>query len=369
MAAGPLPAPCSARMQSRVEPTLVAGIDPFAFRLRGTLALPLLDETPLNPRHSSTVSMMWPISPRVETCGSSPVLWPDGSAMIETLDPAYTRAEAGSMSYRSIRFIASFLAFVALWAGAGVLGPVIATQRAAAPQQTAALAHRESGPETYIISFGLFGDQSVFESEARGAAGILREAFRTKTAPIISFNRKRGGAASGETLAAALRTAGAAMNPDRDVLVVMLTSHGSPEGLDIVAGNMKETLTPLDLHNMLDASGARYRVVIISACYSGIFVPLLADARTLVITAAAANRPSFGCEDGALWTYFGDAFFNRALRKAPNLEAAFDTARRLVKTREQREGFEPSHPQIAGGAEVLALLSRRDRLARSSLRQ
>jgi hypothetical protein len=42
-----------------------------------------------------------------------------------------------------------------------------------------------------------------------------------------------------------------------------------------------------------------------------VFVPALADARTLVITAAAADRPSFGCEDGATWTYFGDAFFGR----------------------------------------------------------
>ena len=46
-------------------------------------------------------------------------------------------------------------------------------------------------------------------------------------------------------------------------------------------------------------SGARYRIVIISACYSGAFTPVLANISTLVITAAAADRPSFGCEDGA----------------------------------------------------------------------
>ena len=55
---------------------------------------------------------------------------------------------------------------------------------------------------------------------------------------------------------------------------------------------------------------------------------------------------------------FGDAFFNRALRTAPSLEAAFDQARRLVTAREKREGFEPSNPQIAGGSELLALLAR-----------
>ena len=66
---------------------------------------------------------------------------------------------------------------------------------------------------------------------------------------------------------------------------------------------------------MLEASGARYRIVIILACYSGVFSPVLASPSTLVITGAAADRSSFGCEDGATWTYFGDAFYNQALRR------------------------------------------------------
>ncbi|MDQ4135815.1 MAG: C13 family peptidase, partial [Pseudomonadota bacterium] len=102
-----------------------------------------------------------------------------------------------------------------------------------------------------------------------------------------------------------------------------------------------------------------YRILIVSACYSGVFADALADPRTLVITAAAADRPSFGCRDGATWTYFGDAFFNRALRREPRLDAAFTTAKAFVTAREQREGFDPSNPQIAGGAEVLARLGSR----------
>ena len=63
-----------------------------------------------------------------------------------------------------------------------------------------------------------------------------------------------------------------------------------------------------------------------------------------MITAAAADRPSFGCEDGATWTYFGDAFYNQALRSRPRLDAAFAEAKRLVTKRERREGYEPSEP-------------------------
>jgi Peptidase C13 family len=72
-----------------------------------------------------------------------------------------------------------------------------------------------------------------------------------------------------------------------------------------------------------------------------------------VTTAAAADRSSFGCEDGATWTYFRDAFYNRALRRHSRLDAAFAEATRLVTERERREGYEPSEPQLAGGALVL----------------
>ena len=80
---------------------------------------------------------------------------------------------------------------------------------------------------------------------------------------------------------------------------------------------------------LLSASGAKYKVVIVSACYSGIFTPL-ADADTLVITAASATRSSFGCKDGNVWTYFGEAFFANALRRTSSLTDAFETARAII---------------------------------------
>ena len=59
------------------------------------------------------------------------------------------------------------------------------------------------------------------------------------------------------------------------------------------------------------------------------------------------------------WTYFGDAFFNVALRSADNLQDA--RARTLVRERETREGFTPSNPQMAGGENVQPLLVPRGR--------
>jgi hypothetical protein len=146
------------------------------------------------------------------------------------------------------------------------------------------------------------------------------------------------------------------MDAESDVLFLILTSHGSRAGLAVKAGRLRQTLTPSHLAGMLARTGVRHKVVVISACYSGVFIPRLAGPDVLVITAADANHPSFGCRDKAKWTYFGDAFFNVALRQAKNLKAAFDVARALVLKRELRERFEPSNPQMAGGENVRPLL-------------
>ena len=81
---------------------------------------------------------------------------------------------------------------------------------------------------------------------------------------------------------------------------------------------------------------------------------------TLVIAAADPDHPSFGCQYKAKWTYFGDAFFNVALRHAKSLKDAFVVARALVQKRELRGHFEPSNPLMAGGANVRPLLIARD---------
>jgi tetratricopeptide (TPR) repeat protein len=147
------------------------------------------------------------------------------------------------------------------------------------------------------------------------------------------------------------------MNAQRDVLLVILTSHGSPAGVAVKTPGRAAILTPLDLFTMLDATHVRHRIVIVSACFSGVFIPPLADPDTLVITAADAEHPSFGCRDGNTWTYFGDAFFNIALRQTANLRDAFALASAAIRERETQEHFVPSSPQMAGGENVERMLS------------
>jgi hypothetical protein len=206
-----------------------------------------------------------------------------------------------------------------------------------------------------VISFGLFGDQGVFRAEATGAAQVVAERF--EAGPIeVRYNSRKGGNATIEALTRSLQVAANRLDAEKDVLFLILTSHGSPDGLAIKAGRLTQTLTPSRLAEILAKTGVRHKVVVISACYSGVFIPHLANPDVLVITAADANHPSFGCEDKARWTYFGDAFFNVALRQAVSLKDAFLDARSLVRKREMREHYEPSNPLMAGGANVQSLL-------------
>jgi len=89
----------------------------------------------------------------------------------------------------------------------------------------------------------------------------------------------------------------------------------------------------------------------VSACYSGGYVEPLRDANTMVITAAAPDRTSFGCEPGRDFTYFGQAFFRDALAKTRSFTKAFDLAKDIVMQQETSEKLTPSMPQIwVGGA-------------------
>ena len=236
------------------------------------------------------------------------------------------------------------------WLGAGLIALALIFAPPASMVHAVGDAHKVS-----VVSFGLFGDQGVFRSEATGAARVV--AGRFGSGPInVQYNSKKGGAATIEGLALSLRAAANGMAAESDILFLILTSHGSRAGLAVKAGRLTQTLTPSNLADMLARTGMRYKVVVISACYSGVFIPRLANPDTLVITAADADHPSFGCRDKARWTYFGNAFFNVALRQAKNLKDAFVVARSLVKKREVRERFEPSNPLMAGGENVQPLL-------------
>ena len=210
-------------------------------------------------------------------------------------------------------------------------------------------------PNVAVLAFGLVGSQSVFESEAKGAAAILAQRLGAGNV-VARANTKTRGDVTIEAIKADIQSAAAKMDREHDVLALILTSHGSPAGVAVQAGRRVEVLSPPALSGLLGGIGVRHRIVIISACYSGVFLNPLANDDSLVITAADSEHSSFGCQDKVKWTYFGDAFFNTALRHTANLRQAFNEARAIVRQRELHYHLVPSNPQIAGGKNIDALL-------------
>src|SRR5262249_40186406 len=120
--------------------------------------------------------------------------------------------------------------------------------------------------------------------------------------------------ATPDNLEQVLQHLGKLLNAKRDIVFLYLSSHGEVGSLTIqLPGSGVGQLTPEQLRTMLDSSDIKNRVVVVSACHSGSFIPALATPTTLVITASRADRTSFGCGDKRWWTYFGDAYFNQAL--------------------------------------------------------
>jgi hypothetical protein len=213
--------------------------------------------------------------------------------------------------------------------------------------------------KAHVVAFGLSDELNVFHSEATQAAAILARHYGNDGAPLVYTNSRKSGRASTAILREAVAKVASQMDRANDVLFVFLTSHGSPEGLAIQAGKRQGVLTPRELATVLRETAVQKKVLIISACFSGIFVPL-ADPNTLVITAADATHPSFGCEKRATWTYFGRAFFSQAIPKTDNLGDAFVMARAIVSARERKQGYQPSNPQMAGGQSFAAALRAAD---------
>jgi Peptidase C13 family len=221
---------------------------------------------------------------------------------------------------------------------------------------------REDKPEIYYVGMAPFAEQDVFKRESAAVKALFDSRFGTDGRSIALVNHRDSvetlPLASVTNLDLTLAHIGKLMRPDKDVLFLFLTSHGTEGLVSVMFPRFSlNDVTPANLRAALDKSGIKNRVLVISACHSGSFIPALATDDTLILTAARADRTSFGCSNENEWTYFGDAYFNHALRKGTSFIDAFDTAKTLIAGWEVTQKITPSEPQISIGSAI------RDRLA------
>lgn len=141
-----------------------------------------------------------------------------------------------------------------------------------------------------------------------------------------------------------------------DGCFVHMTSHGNRTGF-YIAG--RDYLTPDRLDQILDrACGDRPTVALISACYSGVFVPALQAPNRVVLTAAHADRTSFGCSAEATYTYWDGCLIDE-LPMSADWSTLYAQVTKCIERKEAR-GFTPSLPQASFGDAVsdLRILNR-----------
>jgi hypothetical protein len=212
--------------------------------------------------------------------------------------------------------------------------------------------------DAYVVVVGLDSDP-IFGREAREAGKVLSRRYNAVGHTIVLAGTEGSGPStlpngSPRNLAIALARVAELMDKKQDVLVLYTAGHGAKVGLAYHDGDDGfGIIPPARMARVFDELGIQNRLLILSACFSGIFVPTLSNDTTALFTAASADRTSFGCQSDRDWTFYGDAMINNALRQPVPLAVAGENARNLVsKWEAMNSSITPSQPQIAIGSKV-----------------
>jgi hypothetical protein len=220
-----------------------------------------------------------------------------------------------------------------------------------------------SDRQTYAVVYAPYSED-VFVRESAMVQKLLEDRFGARGHIVRLVNNPATTAevpwATPLNLERSLQALAEAMDVERDVLVVYLTSHGgadfklAAEHWPLEVGE----LTAGELRAILDRLDIRHRVIAVSACYSGGWIEPLQSDDTLVMTAADKDHTSYGCGSKSDLTFFGRAVFDEQLRKTLSFEAAFNAAVPVIKQREvdakKGDGF--SNPQISVGSNIRIVL-------------
>lgn len=232
-------------------------------------------------------------------------------------------------------------------------------------QQLATMpASRPGHPDLYVIGFAGDGNEDVFRNEVDYLDTLASKRLDADGRVIglvnhpDSLQRTPRPLATLANLRIALDGIGARMDRNEDILLLYITTHGSEDHQLAVQleGQLDTGLSPKQLRGALDHAGIDYRVLVVSACYSGGFIPALRGPRTLVLTAARRDRPSFGCGSESTVTWFGRAWLVEGLNRDSDPVEAFQYAKRQISRREAMEEFEPSFPQSDIGKGIVGQL-------------
>ncbi len=217
--------------------------------------------------------------------------------------------------------------------------------------------------DLYALGFAGDAEETVFRNEVDYLPKLLAQRFDAAGRTLQLINSpatfEKTPLATRTNLYDALSGIAATMDVNEDILLLFLTSHGSRDHqLYVAMGAMPlDQLTPDDIRDALDTAHILWRIVIVSACYSGGFIPALREPHTMIITAARSDRTSFGCGSDSEITWFGKAFLTEALNQTTDFHDAYVRARARIVGWEKRDKDTPSEPQFWEGPLIEAKLT------------
>ena len=145
------------------------------------------------------------------------------------------------------------------------------------------------------------------------------------------------------------------IRPEQDACLFYVSSHGK-QGDGVYMKRVHDgQLTPAQLNTALNwTCGTAPTVVMVSACYSGQFIqPLHADNR-IIMTAASAQRPSFGCSEAQEYTFWDGCVIDN-FERSSTWENLYTNVKQCIAQKEQQLGYPASQPQAYFGKNMRGL--------------
>ncbi|MFM9880699.1 MAG: C13 family peptidase [Burkholderiaceae bacterium] len=159
--------------------------------------------------------------------------------------------------------------------------------------------------------------------------------------------------ATRESMALALSAIAEHSRPETPV-TLMFTSHGNQGVLGVKLGSRDyPPVSASDLSTWLAGLGQRPTLVLLSACYSGSLIDAVSGPQRLVLTAASAERSSFGCNFSSRNTFF----IEELLGPASAVDVGFEqhvreTWSRIARREKDLKYGPPSNPQMHVGDQM-----------------
>jgi hypothetical protein len=211
----------------------------------------------------------------------------------------------------------------------------------------------ESGTRWHVVLAAVGNEQVVFDNFISDFATVLKGSANVASVTELHASADERWRPSG--LRELERSLTALEPMENEGCLVYLTGHGGPDGLAMSADTPMIFVRATRLESMLKGCVEKPTVLVVSACYSGVYArPPLTRPERVIMTASAPDLTSFGCSNNNRYTFFDQCFLDAWPRNTA-WGALADEIERCVRQTERNSDFPSSDPQFFFGPGLRAL--------------